>query len=135
MPYSIAKVASTRTSKFYITSTHVQSIVCFHAADVIKPETRKKHMFHLMMHSSHFIYCYMVLDIWSRTTPMLKETQCHHCNAYVFRLTARDPLPYRQDSMYHNLWYTSCGVLTGIINSPVGKSKKKTSYCIKYLKF
>ena len=29
-----------------------------------KSNTRRKNMFYLMMHSTHFIYSYMVSDIW-----------------------------------------------------------------------
>ena len=53
-----------------------------------KQEGRKE-MFYLMMHSTHFIYGYMVSDIWLRTILIVrKETCCRHIG-YSFRLTAR----------------------------------------------
>ena len=33
----------------------------------------RKEMFYLTMYSSHFIYCYMVFDIWYRTIQTVKE--------------------------------------------------------------
>ena len=63
-------------------------------------------MFYLMMHSTHFIYGYMVSDIWLRTILIVrKETCCHHIG-YSYRLTARVllyALSHRQDSTYHGL--------------------------------
>ena len=50
---------------------------------------RRKEMFYLMMHSTHFIYCYMASDIWLRTILIVrKETCCCHIG-YSFRLGAR----------------------------------------------
>ena len=38
---------------------------------------RRKEMFYLMMHSTHFIYGYMASDIWLRTILIVrKETRC-----------------------------------------------------------
>ena len=46
-------------------------------------------MFYLMTHSTHFIYGYMVSDIWSRTTHIAREkTHCRHIG-YSFQLAAR----------------------------------------------
>ena len=77
-------------------------------------------MFYLTTHSTHFIYGYMVSDIWLRT--VRKETRCRHIG-YSFRLTAR-VLSYapshRQDSTYHSLCYTSRGALAGMRNSSMG---------------
>ena len=40
---------------------------------------REREMFYLMMHSTHFIYGYMVSDIWLRTILIVrKETCCRH---------------------------------------------------------
>ena len=40
---------------------------------------REREMFYLTMHSTHFIYGYMVSDIWLRTILIVrKETRCHH---------------------------------------------------------
>ena len=65
-------------------------------------EEREREMFYLMTHSTHFIYGYMVSDIWLRTILMVrKETRCHHIG-YSFRLTARVLLyapSHRQDNI------------------------------------
>ena len=84
---------------------------------------RRKEMFYLTTHSTHFIYGYMASDIWLRTILIVrKETCCRHIG-YSFQLTARVLLygPYhRQDSTYHNLCYTSRGALAGTRNSSMG---------------
>ena len=71
-------------------------------------------MFYLTMHSKHFIYGYMVSDIWLRTILIVrKETRCRNMG-YSFRLAARVLLyapSHRQDSTYHSLCYTSHGAL------------------------
>ena len=63
-------------------------------------------MFYLTTHSTHFIYGYMVSDIWLRTILIVrKETCCHH-TGYSYRLTARVLLyapSHRQDITYHSL--------------------------------
>ena len=38
---------------------------------------RKEGKVYLMMHSTHFIYDYMVSDLWWKTT-QIAETYCHH---------------------------------------------------------
>ena len=85
----------------------------------------RKEMFYLTMHSTHFIYGYMALDIWLRTILIVrKETRCCHIG-YSFRLTARVLLyapSHRQDSTYHSLCYTSRGALAGMRNSSMGSS-------------
>ena len=77
---------------------------------------RKKEMFYLTMHSTHFIYSYMVSDIWLRTILIVrKETRCRHIG-YSYRLAARVLLyapSHRQDNTYHGLCYTSRGALAG----------------------
>ena len=77
-------------------------------------QTRKKEMFYLTTHSTHFSYRYMESDIWLRTILIVrKETHCCHLG-YSFRLTARVLLyapSHRQDSTYHGLCYTSRGAL------------------------
>ena len=77
---------------------------------------RKKEMFYLTTHSSHFIYGYMASDIWLRTILIVrKETRCHHIG-YSYRLAARVLLyapSHRQDNTYHSLCYTSRGALAG----------------------
>ena len=78
---------------------------------------RKKEMFYLTTHSTHFIYGYMASDIWLRTILIVrKETRCCHVG-YSYRLTARVLLyapSHRQDSTYHSLCYTSRGALAGV---------------------
>ena len=80
-------------------------------------------MFYLTTHSTHFIYGYMVSDIWLRTILIVrKETRCRHIG-YSFWLTARVLLyapSHRQDSTYHSLCYTSRGALAGTRNSSMG---------------
>ena len=83
----------------------------------------EREMFYLTTHSTHFIYGYMVSDIWLRTILIVrKETRCRHIG-YSFRLTARVLLyapSHRQDSTYHSLCYTSRGALAGTRNSSMG---------------
>ena len=84
---------------------------------------RRKEMFYLTMHSTHFIYGYMASYIWLRTILIVrKKTRCCHIG-YSFRLTARVLLYapcHRQDSTYHSLCYTSRGALAGTRNSSMG---------------
>ena len=78
-------------------------------------------MFYLTTHSTHFIYGYMVSDIWLRTILIVREETCCRHIGYSFRLTARVLLyapSHRQDSTYHGLCYTSRGALAGTRNSP-----------------
>ena len=83
----------------------------------------RKEILYLTTHSTHFIYGYMVSDIWLRTIPIArKETHCRHIG-YSLQLTARIILyapSHRQDSTYHNLCYTSRGALAGTRNSSMG---------------
>ena len=84
---------------------------------------REREMFYLTTHSTHFIYGYMVSDIWLRTILIVrKETRCRHID-YSYRLTARILLyapSHRQDNTYHDLCYTSRGALAGTRNSSMG---------------
>ena len=84
---------------------------------------RRKEMFYLTTHSTHFIYGYMASGIWLRTIVIVrKETRCRHIS-YSFRLAARVLLyasSHRQDSTYHGLCYTSRGALAGTRNSSMG---------------
>ena len=83
----------------------------------------RKEMFYLTTHSTHFIYGYMVSDIWLRTILIVrKETRCRHIG-YSFRLTARVllyALSHKQNSTYHGLCYTSRGALAETRNSSMG---------------
>ena len=80
---------------------------------------RDREMFYLTMHSTHFIYGYMVSDIWLRTILIVrKKPRCRHIG-YSYRLTARVLLyapSHRQDNTYHSLCYTSRGALAGTRN-------------------
>ena len=84
---------------------------------------RRKEMFYLTTHSTHFIYGYMASDIWLRTIPIVrKETRCRNIG-YSFRLTTSVLLyapSHRQDSTYHGLCYTSRGALARTRNSSMG---------------
>ena len=92
---------------------------------VIKCGWKRKegNVFYLTTHSTHFIYDYMVSDIWLRTILIVrKETHCRHIG-YSFWLAARVLLyapSHRQDNTYHSLCYTSCGALAGMRNSSMG---------------
>ena len=71
-------------------------------------------MFYLMTHSVHFIYGYMVSDIWYRTTQIAREEICCHSMGYTFQLSATllfyTP-SHRQHTTYYSLRYTSRGAL------------------------
>ena len=83
-------------------------------------QERETEMFYLTTHSTHFIYGYMVSDIWLRTILIVrKKTRCRHIG-YSYWLTARVRLyapSHRQDSTYYGLCYTSRGALTGTRNT------------------
>ena len=80
-------------------------------------------MFYLTTHSTHFIYGYMVSDIWLRTILIVRKDTCC-CNiGYSFWLAARVLLyapSHRQDSTYHGLCYTSRRALAWTRNSSMG---------------
>ena len=84
-------------------------------------------MFYLTKHSTHFIYGYMVSDIWLRTILIVrKETSCRHIG-YSYRLTARVLLyapSHRQENTYHGLCYTSRGALAGTRTSRMGSGNE-----------
>ena len=99
----------TRASDHCILEVLVQAMEHFK-----KAREREREMFYLTTHSTHFIYGYMVSDIWLRTILIVrKETRCSHIG-YSYRLTARVLLyapSHRQDNTYHGLCYTSHGAL------------------------
>ena len=79
-------------------------------------------MFCFTTHSTHFIYSYMVSDIWWSTTQIVRKETCCRMG-YSFRLLARVLLyasSHRQDNTY--LCYTSCGALVGTRNNSIGPS-------------
>ena len=61
---------------------------------------------------------YWTSSIWSLWHISLEEDCCLHI-CWSFQLAARDLLYAlrRQDSTYHSLWWTSCGLLVGMENS------------------
>ena len=62
---------------------------------------RKEEMFYLKTHKTHFIYGYMVSDIWLRTTEIIREeTSCCHFIVFSFWLAARNLL-YAQTGEKH----------------------------------
>ena len=75
--------------------------------DGLEMREREREMFYLTMHSTHFIYGYMVSDIWLRTILIVrKETRCYHIG-YSYRLTARVLLyapSHRQDNTWSTGW-------------------------------
>ena len=84
---------------------------------------RKREMFYLTTHSTHFIYGYMASDIWLRTILIMRKENCCRHIGYSYRLTARVLLyapSHRQDNTYHGLCYTSRGALAGTRNSSMG---------------
>ena len=101
----------------YVFYIHLKGLRCKYGIE------RKREMFHLTTHSTHFIYGYMASDIWLRTILIVrKETCCRHIG-YSFRLAARVLLyapSHRQDNTYHGLCYTSRGALAGTRNSSMG---------------
>ena len=79
----------------------------------------KKEVFYLTMHSTHFIYGYMVKD---HSDSKIEETCCCHMG-YSFRLAAKVLLyaPFhRRDSTYNSRCYTSRGALAGTWNGSMG---------------
>ena len=85
-----------------------------HECMLINCYTRRKEMFYLMTHYTHFIYGYMVSDHSD------SERGNHHMGL-SFRLTARVLLyasSHRQDNTYHSLCYTSRGALAGMTVIP-----------------
>ena len=90
----------------------------------------RKEMFYLTTHSTLFIYGYMALNIWQKTTRIAREQTCCCHMGYSFRLTARFFLyapSHRQDSTY-SLCYTSHGALAGMRNSSMGRPHEGSIY-------
>ena len=69
-------------------------------------------MFYLTMHSTHFIYSYMVKD---HSDSERENLLLPH--GLLFLSYAP---PHRQDSTYHSLCYTSRGALAGMRNNSMG---------------
>ena len=88
-----------------------------------KNPSRKRNVFYLTTHSTHFIYGYMASDIWLRTILIVrKETRCRHIG-YSYRFTAKVLLYMHHPTdriTHHDLCYTSRGALAGTRNSSMG---------------
>ena len=83
----------------------------------------RKEMLYFLTHSTHFIYGYLVSDIWWKAIHIVREeTRYHYFMGYSFWLAAKDFLyapSQRQHSIYHilhQLWST-------------GWNKKNNSEC------
>ena len=75
-------------------------------------------MFYFMMHSTHFIYGYMVKDHSDSERGNLLPP-----HRLLFLINSKGflyALSHRQDNTYHSLCYTSHGALAGKRNSSVG---------------
>ena len=59
----VTTVEGRRKEMFYLT-THSTHFIYGYVKDVTTVEGRRKEMFYLMTHSTHFIYGYMASDIW-----------------------------------------------------------------------
>ena len=111
----LGRCMATTPFSFSLTSNRKEGNVLFNE--------RKRNVFYLTTHSTHFIYGYMASDMCLRTILIVrKETRCRHIG-YSYRLTARVLLyapSHRQDNTYHSLCYTSRGTLAGTRNSSMG---------------
>ena len=81
-------------------------------AHVAQWQEERKEMFYLMTHSIHFIYGYMVSDIWQRTTQKARG-KLPPPHGLLFAIS-------RQDNTYNGLCYTSRGELAWTRNSSIG---------------
>ena len=79
----------------------------------------RKEIFYLTMHSTQFIYGYMVI----MTTQVAREETCCRHIGYSFLVAAKVLLyasSHRHDNKYHGLCYTSRGALAGTRSSSMG---------------
>ena len=84
------------------------------------PVGLEREMFYLTTHSTHFIYGYMVLDIWLRTILIVrKETRCRHIG-YSYWLTARVFYMHHSTDRITHTTASSRGALAGTRNSSMG---------------
>ena len=81
---------------------------------IIMKEGRKE-MFYFTTHSTHFIYGFMALDIWLRTTQITR---------LLFPISSKDSFicTIPQNSTHHSICYTSRGALAGTRNISMGSS-------------
>ena len=81
---------------------------------------RKREMFYLTTHSTHFIYGYMASDIWLRTILIVrKETRCRHIG-YSYRVTGfllYAPYSYTSRITHTTAFVTPVVELAGTRNS------------------
>ena len=72
-------------------------------------------MFYLTTHSTHFIYCYMASEIWSRTIFDSEKGNPLPPHRLLYPINNKGSFIYapshRQDNTYHGLCYTSRGAL------------------------
>ena len=68
----------------------IGSNVCLSRSLKAQSVEGRKEMFYLMTHSAHFIYGFMMLDIWYRTTQIRREdTHCCLYMGYFVQLATR----------------------------------------------
>ena len=70
--------------------------------------------------NTFYLRLYSIRQMVNDHSDREREETCCHDMGYSFRLTARVLLyapSDRQDSTYHRLCYTSCGVLAGMRNN------------------
>ena len=75
---------------------------------------KKERNVYLMTHSTHFIYGYMVSDIWLKTTVGKGGNLLLLLHGLLFPISSKESFigqTNRQDSTYHDLCYTSCEAL------------------------
>ena len=117
---SLNKTFPSLSLSLYLNYSLFESVRNVNANEISRYSARRKEMFYLTTHSTHFIYGYMASNIWIKTILIVrKETRCRNIG-YSFRLAERVLLyaPFhRQDS----LCYTSRGTLAGTRNSSLGQ--------------
>ena len=77
---------------------------------------REREIFHLTMHWTHFIYGYMVSDIWLRTILIVRKENPLLPHRLLFPINSKGSficnIPHKGYT-YHSLCYTSRGALAG----------------------
>ena len=87
------------------------------------PNIRRKEMFYLTTHSTHFIYGYMASKHMVKDHSDSERGNPLPPHGLLFPINARVILyapSHRQGSTYHGLCYTSRGVLAGTRNRSMG---------------
>ena len=94
---------------------------------MVKDQEGRKEMFYLMTHSTHFIYSYMVSDIWKEGNALFNDA----LNTFYLRLYGHmvkdhsdsekeNPLPPHRLLLSGSFIGTSCRALAGTRNSSMG---------------